>query len=281
MIELDKKDIAESIRAINSCLTDAYDNFIKSQYIRQDVFNEYEIISEYLMERAFISTLTLFEVYSLDKNYEKVNRLYIQAKKEGLLKSLMGIEDPYLVYGECLHNYLDAIAISFNVDFHKGVISKEIIDILKAVQYSITDPDMFNSPPSDEQELHRRIEGVLKCIFPNLRHKPQLNKPIKNFEPDTGLPSIRTLIEYKFISDKAQAKTVADQVLADTRGYISKEWEKFIYIIYETRRIKPESEWKQLLKECDVKNTEIVVLSGEPIMKNDIKRRKFKRRNIK
>jgi len=119
----------------------------------------------------------------------------------------------------------------------------------------------------------------LRCVFPNLKHKPQLTKPIKNFEPDTGLPSIRTLIEYKFISNKLQAKTAAEEVLADTRGYISREWETFIYVIYETRRIKPESEWKQLLKECNVQNTEIIVLSGEPVKKKAIRSKKGRKAN--
>jgi len=279
MVEIDPKNIVDSIKIINSYLTDAYNYFMQSVHISRDVFNEPEFISEHYMEKAFISTLVFLEVYSLNETYKKVDQLYIQAKKDGLIKSAMGIEDPYLVWGEYLQNYIDAVAVSFNADLHKGVISKDILSILKAVQYSITDPDMFDFPPSNEPEVHKRIEGVLRCVFPNLKHKPQLTKPIKNFEPDTGLPSIRTLIEYKFISSKSQAKTVADQVLADTRGYISSEWETFIYVIYETRRIKPESEWKQLLKECDVQNTEIIVLSGEPIEKKVIRSKKARKTN--
>jgi len=279
MVETAPKNTADSIKIINSYLTDAYNYFMESVYVSRDVSNEPELISEHYMQKAFVSTLVFLEVHSLNETYKEVNQLYIQAKKDGLLKSAMGIEDPYLVWGEYLQNYIDAVAVSFNADLHKGVISKDILSILKAVQYSITDPDMFDSPPSNETEVHKRIEGVLRCVFPNLKHKPQLTKPIKNFEPDTGLPSIRTLIEYKFISNKLQAKTAAEEVLADTRGYISREWETFIYVIYETRRIKPESEWKQLLKECNVQNTEIIVLSGEPVKKKAIRSKKGRKTN--
>lgn len=274
MIEIDPKKIADSIKIIDSYLTEAHNYFMRSVNYPRDVFNEAELISKHYMEKAFISTLVFLEVHSLSEIYKKVDRLYSQAKKDGLLKSAMGIDDPYLVWGEYLQNYIDAVAVSYNADLHKGLISKDILSILKAVQYSITDPDMFDSPPSNEIEVHRRIEGVLRCVFPNLKHKPQLTKPIKNFEPDTGLPAIRTLIEYKFISNKSQAKLIAEQILVDTRGYVSREWDTFIYVIYETSRIKPESEWKQLLKECNVQNTEIIVLSGEPIRKKEIKNRK-------
>src|SRR5271157_4552638 len=91
-----------------------------------------------------------------------------------------------------------------------------------------------------------------------------VTKEIKHYEPDTGLPSIRTLIEYKFISSINDAKRVSEEVLADTRGYVSKEWDKFIYVVYETRRIKPEKQWDQLLRTSGVsRNTSIIVINGE------------------
>jgi hypothetical protein len=105
----------------------------------------------------------------------------------------------------------------------------------------------------------------LKCVFPDLKHKPTLTKQIKNFEPDTGIPSIETLIEYKFLSRREDIATIADEVLADTRGYTSRDWNRFLYVIYETNRIRPEKDWNQLLRQSGVpENTTIVVLGGEP-----------------
>ena len=157
-----------------------------------------------------------------------------------------------------------AIGISFNVNPFSDIVISEVASIIEASLYSITDRKIFESPPCGEKEVHDRIEAVLKCVFPDLKHKPSISKPIKNFIPDTGLPSVKTLIEYKFISNNTDAKRVSDEVLADTRGYFSKEWDKFIYVIYETVRIKPESEWNNLLLECNVPdNTKIIVLCGE------------------
>ncbi len=171
--------------------------------------------------------------------------------------------DPFLLWGGKLYQYLHALEITLGEPMATSV-TKDVVQILKATQYSITDRNCFQNPPANENDVHVRVEAVLRCVFPDLRHKPPIAKPIKNFQPDTGLPSIGTLIEYKFIADPGEEKRIADEILADTRGYSSKEWKSFIYVIYETKRIKPENQWRQLLRESGVEsNTEVIVISGE------------------
>ena len=82
------------------------------------------------------------------------------------------------------------------------VVSRDVIEVLRATLYAITDANCFSGPPENESDVHNRIEAVMRCIFPDLQHKPPIPKSVKNFEPDTGLPSIRTLVEYKFIESK-------------------------------------------------------------------------------
>jgi hypothetical protein len=70
------------------------------------------------------------------------------------------------------------------------------------------------------------------------------------------------------LSSGENVGSIADQVLADTRGYASKDWRHFIYVIYETNRFRPEKDWIQLLRQSGVtENTMIIVLSGEPTKK--------------
>lgn len=119
-------------------------------------------------------------------------------------------------------------------------------------------------PPKDEAEVHARIEGILKCHFSDLKTKPSITKPIKNFVPDSGIPSIRTLIEYKYVQTKEQARILVDQVLADTRGYHSTAWGSLVFVIYETHRVYSEDDWKRHLRECDLDDSfSVVVLQGE------------------
>jgi hypothetical protein len=171
--------------------------------------------------------------------------------------------EPFLLWGGKLFQYIRALEATLG-QTKSTTVTKDVVQILRATQYSITDRNCFQSPPANEAEVHSRVEAVLRCIFPDLLHKPPIAKQIKNFQPDTGLPSIGTLIEYKFMADQGEEKRIADEILADTRGYFSKEWKNYIYVIYETKRIKPENQWRQLLRESGVKpNTEIIVISGE------------------
>jgi hypothetical protein len=172
--------------------------------------------------------------------------------------------EPYSFWAARIRQYIRAINNTFGAAT-SSTVTKELIDILRASVYSITDTRCcFQSPPANELEFHARVEAVLRCVFPGLRHKPPIGKPIKNFQPDTGLPALQTLIEYKFVETMADVKRVSDEVLADTRGYVDKAWDKFVFVIYETKRLKPESKWVEHLRSCGVDgNTQIIVISGE------------------
>jgi hypothetical protein len=204
------------------------------------------------------------EAANLSNALESVKRLHSLAKKD-YSKADISPEfgEPYLIWASKLRQYVHAAESIFG-EPKSGTITKDVVDILRATQYSIIDPKCFDHAPRNERDVHVRIEAVLRCVFPDLINKPQITKQIKHFEPDTGLPSIRTLIEYKFITCNDEAKRVAEEVLADTRGYLSPEWNQFIYVIYETKRIKPEKQWNQLLRSSDVgSNTSVLVIHGE------------------
>jgi hypothetical protein len=265
-------DMGNSLAIIRGQLSEA-DQYL--EYLYQGEGHEGDLLAEYNIESAFIHTLVLLEVKGLQKTYDEVNALFQKAKKEGLCKTKMGIEEPYLVWASILRDYLNAIGTSFDVLPSATSITADLVSIIKATEYFITDKEIFDCPPANETEVHLRIEGVLRCLFPDLKHKPQLTKPIKNFEPDTGLPSVRTLIEYKFVSDEQDVKRVSDELLIDTRGYTSRDWDNFVYIIYETRRVKPESKWNEHFKECGVGDcARVIVLSGEPSKKKIRKRKR-------
>ena len=253
--------VAAVLAAVRESLAKADKEALQWEY-RGPEDNEEELV-EYFVERAFTKTMVLLEAAGLPNALDAVTRLNEQAKVDysAVTRYSEGI---YLVWASKLESYLEAIEAVF-VGEKPGTIIKELIDILHATQYSITDRNCFQYPPAREEDVHVRIEAVLRCVFPDLRHEPPIAKPIKNFVPDTGLPSLRTLIEYKYVATQDDVKRVVEEVLADTRGYPSKDWERFVYVIYETVRLKPESEWEHMLRENGVgENTRIIVISGEP-----------------
>ena len=236
-------------------------------------FNEYMIYGDewaspdWAIERCFIKLLAIIEALGLSKLHEMVLSEYSRVKetKGGVLASETDPEgQPYSPIISKLRRFLGAIEQFYPSDEHTK-ISKDLLQIIRDIHYTITDKELFKGIPQHERDVHIRIEGILKCVFPDLKHKPTLNKPIKNFEPDTGIPSIETLIEYKFLSRRDDVGTIADEILADTRGYNSKDWKQFMYVIYETKRFRRENECNQLLRQSGIsENTKVVVLSGEP-----------------
>jgi hypothetical protein len=220
-------------------------------------------LADYFIERGFTQALVFLEAAGLPNATTALAKINEEAKKDYSACSGYS-EGIYLVWGARLEAFIEGIEATF-VRNKQGKVTKELVDILRASLYSITDRRCFPSPPKDEGQVHVRIEAVLRCVFPDLRHKPPIAKPIKNFEPDTGIPSLRTLIEYKYVDSMDKVKATVDEVLTDTRGYVSKDWERFIYVIYETARWKPETEWREMLEQNGVGDSaDIIVLSGEP-----------------
>jgi hypothetical protein len=219
------------------------------------------------IENCFLKLIVISEAMGLMELHKIIYSEYLSIKesKLGFLKTAITPDgEPFSEVVSRMRQYIHSIE-QFFPDKEPTVITKDLLQIIRDIHYTITDKALFRHVPQSETDVHIRIEGILKCVFPDLKHKPTLTKPIKNFEPDTGIPCINTLIEYKFLTKSEDVSVIADQVLADTRGYVSKDWSHFIYVIYETNRIKPEKEWVQLLRASDVpENTTIIVLSGEP-----------------
>lgn len=218
----------------------------------------------WLIQTAFVRMRILLEAAELHEALKAFSQMEESASKEWDAVETDEYGEPGLKWAGRLYQYIWALASTLGQP-KVTTVTKDLIQILRATQYSITDKRCFRNPPSNEAEVHARIEAVLRCVFPDLLHKPAVSKQIKNFQPDTGLPSIHTLIEYKFILEHGEEKRIADELLADSRGYvsISGEWKNFVFVIYETKRIKSENQWKQLLNDSGITNTEVIVLSGE------------------
>lgn len=254
-------NIQEAIANLKVSIRDADRSF--DDFMRGDEWSD----ADWRIKKCFLQLLAIVEAMGLPELHKMILTEYLAEKdsKEGFLRqATMPDGEPYSENASRLRRFLGAIE-QFFPNKEPTRITKDLLQIIRDIHYTITDKALFKVVPQNEKDVHTRIEGILKCVFPDLKHKPTLTKQIKNFEPDTGIPSIETLIEYKFLSSAEDVAVIADQVLADTRGYVSKEWNRFIYVIYETNRFRPEKEWIQLLKQSGVlENTTVVVLSGEP-----------------
>jgi len=261
------RPISEALDRIRDSVYDgdkAFNNFISASSPKAaDYRDEQEQYVSYYLERAFLELEFLLEQRNAPVMLKSLLTDHETAKQDFMKSEMAPYGEPISYWTLRLDQYLRAVETTLGTT-SSSQITKDLIEILRATAYAITDQSCFASPPANEADVHARVEAVLRCVFTDLRRKPPIGKPIKNFEPDTGLPSVRTLVEYKFVSTDEDVKRVADEVLADTRGYVSKEWEQFVYVIYETRRLKPEAQWNELMRSSGVgADTQIVVISGE------------------
>jgi hypothetical protein len=262
-------NIEAAVTAVRS-LIDSAERCVEAveqgNYASSDDACEYSYRASRDIATAFTQMMMLTDALGLTQTYEQIGKEYKEAldREQGLSSIWTGpYGEVYLFAADPLRRFVASLEGVYGLkSLH--VVSKAVVDVLRGTQYAITDRNCFAEPPASEADVHHRVEAVLKCIFPDLRHTPPIPKAVKNFRPDTGLPSMRTLVEYKFIQEKADIDRVADEILADTRGYTSGDWDCFIFLIYETRRLKPEREWNDLLRECGTAlNTQAIVICGE------------------
>lgn len=259
-------DTKAAITSIERCLREASNSFAENIHRRNGPDDDIvdDSITEYYVERSFVELLILLESLRLTENWRQVAEMLELAKKEGFGKSQMGQEEPYLFWSDKIRMFLDGIASIHGLDNTTASDIRDLKSVLRRCVYSICDTTVFSKPPAKEADVHNRVEAILKCHYADLKRKPALAKPIKNFEPDTGIPSIKTLIEFKFVTTKEEAKRVVDEILADTNGYKSPQWKNLLFVIYETRRVMPEEEWTALLRDCELgPNYDAIVLSGD------------------
>jgi len=139
---------------------------------------------------------------------------------------------------------------------------QELIQLLKGLERSF---GMTRRYPANEDEFQLLADAVLTCRFPQLRRRPAISTPIKNFIPDSAVPEARTLLEYKYIASPGQVPIKVDEVFADLAGYRGKDWEHLVYVFYETERFVPEQKWAAQLK--GLKGTAAIVVRGIPVGK--------------
>jgi hypothetical protein len=258
----DKIDIQIAIQNLKTQIGEASSQF-QNWLMSSDEWYD----PSWLIESCFLQLLLVTETLSFTEFRKMIHEEYIIVKKSknGFNESEVDPDgDHYSVVITRLQCYLNALENLFP-DVKQTTVTKDLLQIIRDIHYVITDTAVFQNTPANENDVHIRIEAVLKCIFPDLKHKPVLTKQIKNFIPDTGIPSLQTLVEYKYLARSTDVGLIADQLLTDTRGYTSRDWTRFLYVIYETNRFRREKDWITFLREAGVpENTSVVVLGGEP-----------------
>jgi len=258
------RSIRSLARQANSIASDEFDRHMQGYEFPDPHESRLDEIRE-AIESAFLQLITLSEALQLETLHKAILETYTRAKRIGLSK-IDSFEDlsGWSFWAGPVEQLADSIDASFGSPQRSTQgVNAYLLTVLQSLQTAITNKSCFDAP-TNEDDVHNRSEMILRCIFPDLMRKPALAKNIKGFIPDSGIPSLSTLLEYKFLSKEEQSGPIADEILADTRGYEASEWANIVFVIYETKRFKSIQEWRALLRQCGVpESVQIVLLHGE------------------
>lgn len=120
----------------------------------------------------------------------------------------------------------------------------------------------INYSVQDEGSMDALIEAFLIPIYPDLNSNPSLTLPEGSRQPDSVIPSISLIFEYKFLKSKNEIGKIIDEIQADIRNYAHSDW-KYLYIIIGMNKAYSTKEKfeKTLLKEpTSFKGIKIILL---------------------
>ncbi|MEZ4653751.1 MAG: hypothetical protein R3E12_09205 [Candidatus Eisenbacteria bacterium] len=190
----------------------------------------------------------------------------------GRLIQLEGPWEGEYAYANELQTRIDAIVFAIaEDDFQTPVAPRAYGDLLRLLRGLENGLTKLAEAPKDETEFHQFVEAVLACRFAELQTKPAISTPLKNFEPDTGVPEATTLIEYKYLRKRSEVARAVDQIFADVAGYSSREWKRIVIVVYETGRFATLASWRKQL--ATAPNTEVVLVRGQSLAAPHRKRR--------
>lgn len=78
---------------------------------------------------------------------------------------------------------------------------------------------LFGVEPEKEKHVSDPVYKIVRLSFPDAVSEPHLTRPLRNFKPEFGIPSLATVVEYKYTASEAETKKVLAGLYEDMKGY--------------------------------------------------------------
>ncbi len=157
-----------------------------------------------------------------------------------------------------------------SVDFVKGTLR----EFLPCARRDLK-ADLIRS----EADVQRIVWSILRPTFPDLVDEDYLPQfGAKNYKPDFGIPSLRLLIEAKYVSASKAIGELQDELQADIVGYreSTSEYDAILFFIYDTRgEVAAHTELHRVIKEQTNVADVIVVVGPGPAMATKPKQKRI------
>ncbi|KWI87175.1 hypothetical protein WM08_17215 [Burkholderia ubonensis] len=89
--------------------------------------------------------------------------------------------------------------------------------------------------PTKEADVQNAIFTVLRYAFRDAQREVKLQKILKEYRMDFGIPSLKAAAEYKFVDSPQKARSCLDGIYTDMKGYGgTHDWQSFFAVVYMT-----------------------------------------------
>ncbi len=125
----------------------------------------------------------------------------------------------------------------------------------------------MKSPLKDEKELQDFVFPILKSHFEDLEdefHLPRFGNI--EYKPDFGIPSIKLLIECKYLRVKKDIKKIQKEIHDDAVGYLkaSKQYTNLLVFVYNSKNIPMSDKFVKDIKKIKGIKKVIIVPGAYP-----------------
>lgn len=108
---------------------------------------------------------------------------------------------------------------------------ENILQLLANLAHSAT---RMKQEIRSESHLDDLAEGILVAASPDLNSDPTINLTDSYRQPDTEIPSLKALVEYKFLSKKQDKRRIIDEMQADIRNYAGHGFTRLVLVVGQT-----------------------------------------------
>ncbi|MDO9288660.1 MAG: hypothetical protein Q7T83_07705, partial [Thermodesulfovibrionales bacterium] len=150
--------------------------------------------------------------------------------EENLFDSYMSayVDEPMLRVTDTFWEVIASVRNLASANVSQNYYTKDvrIKNILEAIPNS---SHLINYSIKNEPDIDKFAESLLLPLYPDLNSTPSLTLADSYRQPDSAIPSINTLIEYKIITTKEARSKVIDEMQADIRNYYQLPWDHLVF----------------------------------------------------
>ena len=186
----------------------------------------------------------------------------LQERLQGLRVEDLGFHEMSLLLSVLKDNWASGWAINRAQGI--GFVKAALWDFLPCAKRDIK-AGLIRS----EADVQRIIWTSLRPTFPDLVDEDYLPKfGAKNYKPDFGIPSLRLLIEAKYVGGSKTVAEIQDELQADIIGYRESpsEYAAILFFVYDTRgELAAHSELHRVIREQQGVADFITVVGPTPV----------------